>query len=622
VAFVSSCSGGTEPEPEPCTVTSLTILPANPSIIVGATKQMSVSMNSSNCATPPVATYATSSAGIASVSTTGLVTGVSAGTATIEASAEGATSSTIVTVNPPPVATIVISPAAPSVAEGASLSLTAILRDGNGTLLTGRIVTWNTLTPAVVSVSNDGVITGVGAGNGSVTATSEGRTATAVVTVTPPPVAQIDFDLNLWLPIGDQTTGVAVTRSAQGQILTGRPVTWSSANPAIAAVHPTSGVVSGISRGSTGITATSEGISNMRIVNVVLPFTSIAAGTDFSCGRTPISEIFCWGRNAAGSLGDGTTQDRHLATKVVSAVQFKNVVSSGSSYHTCALSNANGLYCWGLNDFGQLGIGGAGTQTTPQAINAGTMYQEVVVGGLTTCVRNNANQALCAGNNGSGQFGDGTSSFIGRAAFGPVSGGHTFLGLAMGFSHVCGRRAQAFAPNSNVMCWGRNSEGQVGTGNFANSLVPVAVTGGIQFDEIVAGTLHTCGRAGTAVYCWGDNTSGQLGDGTNQNRSSPTLVSGGLAFFRIFAGDQHTCGLANISAMYCWGNNTDGQLGDGTTLNRSVPTLKGGSVVEVAAGEKHTCFRVNNVAWCNGRNVSGQLGDGTTTGRLTGVFVR
>ena len=185
------------PPPPPAPVASVVVSPASASVPVGATVQLTASLKdaSGNMLTGRTIAWATSAAGVATVSASGLVTGPAAGTATITATSEGKSGTATVTVTslppppPAPVASVVVSPASASVPVGATVQLTASLKDASGNVLTGRTIAWGTSAAGVATVSASGLVTGSAAGTATITATSEGKSGTALIVVAsaPPP---------------------------------------------------------------------------------------------------------------------------------------------------------------------------------------------------------------------------------------------------------------------------------------------------------------------------------------------------------------------------------------------------------------------------------------------------
>ncbi len=181
------------------------------------------------------------------------------------ATIDGLTGTSQATVVPVPVASVVLTPATAQLQRGGAVQLTATPLDARGAALTGRTVTWSTTNAAIATVTASGMVTGVAAGGPvGIVATSEGQSASAQVTVVaPPPSASVATvtvtPATVSLAVGSALQLSATLRDSAGNVLTGRSVTWSSANNAVATVS-TAGLVTAISAGGPiAITATSEG---------------------------------------------------------------------------------------------------------------------------------------------------------------------------------------------------------------------------------------------------------------------------------------------------------------------------------------------------------------------------
>ena len=278
----------------------------------------------------------------------------------------------------------------------------------------------------------------------------------------------------------------------------------------------------------------------------------------------------------------------------------------------CALTTTGSAYCWGDNFYGQLGNGafGNGTdQSIPTAVSGGHTFTSITAGRRHTCALTADGVGYCWGENVFGQLGTGSATSTPVPAPTAVSGGLRFTSITAGSGHTC-----ALTTAGAGYCWGSDNEGQLGGASSGDKSTPTAVTGGLTFTSITAGRTHTCAlTAAGAGYCWGSNGSGQLGDGTTLSRSVPTAVSGGLTFTNMSAGSIHTCAFTAAGAGYCWGSNFSGELGDGTTLSRSVPTAVSGGLTftNIQAYDFYTCSLVSTGAgYCWGGNSTGQLGNG------------
>lgn len=296
--------------------------------------------------------------------------------------------------------------------------------------------------------------------------------------------------------------------------------------------------------------------------------TSISAGQLHSCATAATGAGYCWGRNSNGQLGNGTTTDRPVPTAVGGALVFRRIAAGGPTT-SCGVSTANAAYCWGTNAFGALGIGSsASTDSTlvPVKTASALDFADIGVGASDVCALTTGGLAYCWGYNAYGQLGDGT--LVDRNAPVPVSGGFQFRALSVGFDGACGLIA-----DSTARCWGRNASGELGIGVAGGRTVPTAMVGGLHFRAIALRSRHSCGLVadGTA-YCWGENNDGQLGDGTLTSSTSPVRVSGAVRFTSISVGNAFTCAVSTAGTVYCWGSNQSGQLGDGTTTSRNKPT--------------------------------------------------
>lgn len=292
-------------------------------------------------------------------------------------------------------------------------------------------------------------------------------------------------------------------------------------------------------------------------------FASISAGGEHTCGLAESGDIYCWGRNAEGQLGDGTTAGRTEPVSVMGGHAFATV-NTGLA-HTCGVTTGGDVYCWGRNIGGQLGDSTFENTSEPVLVYGALDFESVAAGsehscGITTSDDPDPQAAYCWGRNFSGELGIGTTADSSSIPV-PVLGGHAFSWIAAGRSHTCG-----VTTGGDAYCWGENENGELGDGSTTDRSTPTLVTGGHTFEVITTGGAgdrflpgesanFTCAlRTDGAVYCWGDNNDGQLGDGTTTDSSVPVAVTGGITFQSISAGSDHACGLSDDLDAYCWGN--------------------------------------------------------------------
>ena len=251
--------------PSPVPVTTVSVTPSSLSLLVGGTLQLAATTSDANgnVLTGRAIAWSSANAGVASISASGFVTAVAVGSTTLTASSEGQSGTATVTVSavaPVPVASVTVSPATSNTQVGGTVQLSAVMRDANGNVLTGRALVWASANTGIATISTAGLVTAVAAGSTTLTATSEGQSGTATVTVAAPiPVSSVTVSpATSNIQVGGTVQLSAVTRDANGNVLTGRAVTWASANPGFATVS-TSGLVTAVSAGTATISATSEG---------------------------------------------------------------------------------------------------------------------------------------------------------------------------------------------------------------------------------------------------------------------------------------------------------------------------------------------------------------------------
>ncbi|PRP94871.1 RCC1 domain-containing protein [Enhygromyxa salina] len=370
----------------------------------------------------------------------------------------------------------------------------------------------------------------------------------------------------------------------------------------------------------------------------------IAAGSRHTCALSLDHEVHCWGANNFGQLGlpgVGTIGDDELPNTVPPVVVGGPVVALAAGFlHTCAVLETGRLRCWGFGNGGALGYGNTmniGDDEDPATagdIDIPGDVVQVVTATEHTCALIEGGAVRCWGSGTAGKLGLGNTTFIGDNELpntvGPLNLGGTTVQIAAGAVHTC-----ALLDTGEVLCWGQNSNGQLGYGNTASvgdnetpaSVGPVDI--GAVAIRVATGWQHTCVITDTqAVRCWGNGGFGRLGYGdtvTIGDDEPPSSVGdvdlgGGLATGLVL-GDTHTCALLDDGAVRCWGRSDRGQLGYANTssigddeLPSAVGAVEiGGVVTQLSSFYQHSCALLGNHAVrCWGRNSNGQLGYGDT----------
>jgi alpha-tubulin suppressor-like RCC1 family protein len=297
-----------------------------------------------------------------------------------------------------------------------------------------------------------------------------------------------------------------------------------------------------------------------------LRFRSVIAGYDHSCAIDDLGDVYCFGLNDRGQLGQG---DRARVTGLVRVpLPAPAATVSAQTMHTCALLRDATVYCWGGNAEGQLG------QDDP-----GVGADETERDGLT-----------------------------------PLRvGAAEWRAVATGDGHTCAVRL-----DGALFCWGRNSSHELGPETRIQVRAPLRVGADVDWLEPVPGQQYTCAiKRDGSVWCWGQNIGSGDGEGFPLGIDQPELDTPtrvpvvppvtGLAT-RVF----HTCGVSAAADLYCWGRNVEGQLGTTDTTLRPEPTLVHTGVAQVTASWFSTCLlSVAGRVACTGKNEHGELGNGS-----------
>jgi len=337
--------------------------------------------------------------------------------------------------------------------------------------------------------------------------------------------------------------------------------------------------------------------------------------------------------------------------------------------NTCAILSTGGLSCWGKNDNGEVGNGGAGGNevNVPAAINGLKAVTEVAVGDSHACALHDGGKVLCWGDNFHSQLGNGTKhgnqatptltkmpitathiggsvdamtatgddklygwgnnwgdkQLSGTSASQPFPTVVTHAALTGAIKQICNGETVscALGADSIVKCWGGSSWGEAGHDTLDTTqkpLMPKPVTGLSKVVGLTCGSWHGCAwnEAGKA-WCWGKNLSGQLGNGGKKNVAAAIQVQGLSDVVHMAAGRNHTCATLKNGEVWCWGSNSSAQVTASPATKSALTPQKidfAGKATRVAAGKRHSCLLTDSGdVYCWGGNDHGQIGDGTLT---------
>ncbi len=380
----------------------------------------------------------------------------------------------------------------------------------------------------------------------------------------------------------------------------------------------------------------------------------VEVGSNVACTVLESGRLFCWGRG--GYVGDGTFEDRSIATEVLTNdndVMVSKVVIGSS--HACALISNGSVMCWGQEYEGKLGDGVergtwdiANTPNYTAPLPDGRLAVDIGVDTSSTCAVLDNGSISCWGRAGytllrsyennqpnvGYSFGNGITvesiTSYGGKEDGRVSGmcvilsndtvscwhgslkdsysfsPHSPVMMAIGARHAC-----VLLSDSSIRCWGDNDFGQIGDGTWESKGSPITIQGFDNQDPIIsisAGIAITCAVTSSGkVYCWGSNSLGAVGDGTVYGLyEKPVKIDPLLNVTEIIYLPYAYCAKYNDGHIGCWGDNEWGIIGDGSTEDRSIRTIYhhsnsyfGGSIVDIQSRDFRVCVLIDDVSiWC------------------------
>lgn len=328
-----------------------------------------------------------------------------------------------------------------------------------------------------------------------------------------------------------------------------------------------------------------------------------------SCALASDGSLWCWGTNDYGQLGIGTATVATIPQQEINLEQDWAQVEAGNR-HTCAIKTDGSLWCWGKSASGRLGLGDETVRSNPARVS-GNNWASVSPGSAHSCGIKTDGGLWCWGYNGYGQLG--LSELRNHLTPTRVGTETDWRQVDAGEFHTC-----ATKHDGTIHCWGRNHAGQLTAVPRGDQTRPARVGFDLDWKSVSAGAIHSCGtKNDDSLWCWGNNDRRQFGN-TITSTARPVLIDDMRAWGTVSAGNKYSCGITLNQMLWCWGTGSD-SLGLGPNPDYSVTTSSVGTDRdwrEVSVGDAISCAtKADGTVWCWGKNEHGGLGDGTQTDR-------